>query len=305
MQLRQLELFVAVAEHGSFSRGAESSLRTQSTVSQQIAALEAEIGVRLFDRSGRGVALTAGGQVLLAQARSVLAAVAALHDAMADFNGCRRVTLTVGASNVPATYLFPQLLPESARRHPGLTLQLVSSDSRMILQRLLTGEFELAVVGDCFDLADCDFTPLGEDRLSLVVGTQHQWRGRQQISVDELLRAPLLLRAGGSGSGRALESALAALGIAAEQLTVAARFGSNEAVKEAVLAGCGAAILSLSSVRREVARGELHPVSVSGLTVTRRFWLACRKGRTLSPAAAALAALIREFPNFLPEREQS
>ena len=73
MNLRQLELFVAVAESGSFSRGAEQALRTQSTVSQQIAGLEGEFGLRLFDRTGRGVELTEGGRILLTQARRVLA----------------------------------------------------------------------------------------------------------------------------------------------------------------------------------------------------------------------------------------
>lgn len=121
MNLRQLELFVAVAESGSFSRGAENTMRTQSTVSQQIAALEAEFGLRLFDRTGRGVELTEGGRLLLEQARRVLTEMAALKQTMARFQGLEETLLTIGASNIPATYLVPRLLPELARCHPGLT----------------------------------------------------------------------------------------------------------------------------------------------------------------------------------------
>lgn len=294
MQLRQLELFVAVAERGSFSRGAESALRTQSTVSQQIAALENEVGVRLFDRTGRGAELTAAGTLFLTQARRVLTELASLRATMEAFRGGRAISIALGASTIPATYLLPRLLKEIAARHPGLTLQLICADSSAIVERLVAGEFELAVVGDSFARSGCDFAPLGLDVLVLVVGVGHPWWSRACIDQSELMQMPLLLREGGSGSGRALEGALHAAGFDPAELTVAARLGSNEAIKEAVASGFGAAFLSQSSISREVARGELREVTVTGLEVKRRFWLARRSGRSLSPGAAALAALLQE-----------
>lgn len=295
MNLRQLELFVSVAREGSFSRGAESSLRTQSTVSQQISALESELGTRLFDRTGKGVELTAAGRLLYAAADRVLGEVTTLRTEMAAFLGQGDQTLTLGASNIPATYLLPGLLPELTRRRPGLTLNVSVADSRAILDRLLAADFELGVVGEVMELSGCDFQPLAMDELRLVVAPGHRWSGVREIALSQLLDEPLLLRESGSGSGGAFTVALEGLGIDPQQLKVVARLGSNEAVREAVVGGSGAAFLSWLSVRREVARGELVTIPVHGLEVTRRLWLARRSRRTLSPAAETVAALLLEL----------
>lgn len=292
MNLRQLEVFAAVAETGSFSRAAEEVLLTQSTVSQHVAALESEMGVRLFDRTGRGAELTEAGQLFHRHARQVLVDCAELLEIMARFRGMDGPELAVGASNIPANYLIPSLLPELAARHPGVALNVVAGDSREIIDRLLRGEFTLAVVGSRFPDQGVEFTPLTTDLLLLVVGGGHPWWGRQLIDLEELATTPLLAREAGSGSGRAVEQALQAAGLSAARLRIAARLGSNEAVKQAVMAGCGAAFLSALSVQHELNRGELAAVAVTGLQVERRFWLAVRRGRSLSPAAEAFVRLL-------------
>jgi DNA-binding transcriptional LysR family regulator len=292
MNLRQLEVVAAVGETGSFSRAAEEVLLTQSTVSQHVAALEDELGVRLFDRTGRGAELTEAGQLFQRHARQVLVDCAELREIMARFRGMDGPELAVGASNIPANYLIPSLLPELAARHPGVALNVVAGDSRESIDRLLRGEFTLAVVGSRFPDQGVEFTPLTTDLLLLVVGGGHPWRGRQLIELEELAATPLLAREAGSGSGDAVEQALQAAGLSAARLRIAARLGSNEAVKQAVMAGCGAAFLSALSVQRELHRGELAAVAVSGLQVERRFWLAVRRGRSLSPAAEAFVRLL-------------
>jgi DNA-binding transcriptional LysR family regulator len=293
MNLRQLELFIAIAESGSFSRGAEQALLTQSTVSQHIASLESEVGLRLLDRTGRGAEVTAAGQLFLDHARSVLAELAALRASLASFSGLADAPLCVGASNIPGTYLIPRLLPELSRRHPGIRLTLLGGSSRAILDKLIRGEIELAVVGSHPDLPGCDFTPLAPDLLVLVVGPQHRWQGTA-ITPPQLAEEALLLRESGSGSDLALRAALSELGLDPAGLRVAARLGSNEAIKESIAGGFGAAFLSESSIRREVARGELVVVPVTGLRVTRHLWLVTRSNRTPSPAAVAFAGLLQE-----------
>lgn len=300
MNLRQLELFIAIAESGSFSRGAEKALLTQSTVSQHIASLESEVGLRLLDRTGRGAELTAAGQLFLDHARSVLSELFTLRASLASFSGLADAPLCVGASNIPGTYLIPRLLPELTRRHPGIRLTLLGGSSRAILDRLLSGEVELAVVGSHPDLPGCDFTPLTPDLLVLVVGPQHPWQQAATITPQQLAEEALLLRESGSGSDLALCAALLELGLDPAGLQVAARLGSNEAIKESIAGGFGAAFLSESSIRREVARGELMVVPVAGLRVSRHFWLASRRQRTPSPAAAAFAALLQESRREVP-----
>jgi DNA-binding transcriptional LysR family regulator len=294
VNLRQFEVFVAVAEAGSFSRAAEEVLLTQSTVSQHIAALENELEVRLFDRTGRGAELTEGGVLFRQHVRQVLAECDDLRQAMARFRGMEEPGLTVGASNIPANYLIPALLPTLAVRHPGIVLNVRAGDSREMLGQLLAGDVALAVVGDRTEHGEITFAPLLTDQMLLVVGAEHPWRNRQAVTPEELTSTPLIVREAGSGSGRAVAQALRDAGLDPGHLNIVAQLGSNEAVKQAVISGFGAAFLSSLSIRSELAHGDLHVLSLGGISVARRFWLATRRGRTLSPAAQAFVGLLAE-----------
>lgn len=297
MNLRKLEVFVAVVEAGSFSRGAEIASLTQSTVSQHIAALEEEAGLRLLDRTGQGVLLTQAGERFLKHARQVLAECAALRQAMAEVHGLTHAGLTVGASNIPANYLIPALLPSLAERYPGIALTMQAGDSRDMLDLLLADVVELVVVGSRTDHRDVEFLPLTKDLLVLAVNSSHPWSGRAAITLAELTAGPIVVRERGSGSDQALCLALRQAGCDPDRLLVAARLGSNEAVRQAVIGGFGVAFLSEISIRKELQLGELVKVPVSGFTVQRQFWLATKSRRTLSPAARVFAALVQEgFP---------
>lgn len=294
MNLRQLELFVAIAETGSFSAGAEKVSLTQSTVSQHVAALEAETGCDLFDRMARGVTLTPGGRLFMKHARRVLAERDALLQAMTGFHGLEDAEVTIGASNIPANYLVPQLLSQMRVEYPGISLRMIASDTRDVLDRLEHAEIELAVVGSRLARKTVEFQPLLNDPMALVVGTGHRWAGQERISVAELLAEPMVTRENGSGSGRSLDSALRQIGHDPEELTVAACLGSNEAVLQAVVNGFGCAFVSALSVKQSLVRKELHVLNVEGLIVERKIWLARLHARTASPAAQAFAALLHK-----------
>ncbi len=294
MTLRQLELFIAVAETGSFSRGAEAIYLTQSTVSQHVSSLEEEVGTRLLDRDRNGAFLTAAGQVFLQHARRILAERDLLLQALAAFTGLEEASLDIGASNIPANHLIPAILPVLAKQHPGIALTVQTGDSREMLDKLLSAEVELAVVGSRSGDKRIMSLPLVSDLLVLVVGPQHLWWQRQEISVEELTAALFVMREAGSGSEQALQEEFRRLGVVVEDLTVAARLGSNEAVCRTVASGFGCAFVSERSVQRELQTGELWRVSVTGMRVGRQFWLASLRGRTPSPAAQAVAELLSE-----------
>lgn len=294
MNLHRLEIFIAVADSGSFSRAAEKKLLTQSTVSQHIAALESELGTRLFDRTGRGAELTDGGRLFSQHVRQILIECADLRQTMARFQGMGDTQLTVGASNIPANYLIPELLPTLAARNPGIILKVNAGDSREIIDQLVAGEVALAIVGNRFGDEEVSYEPLTGDTLLFVVGAGHPWQGRIEVGLEELASTPLIVRESGSGSGQSTEIALQRAGFDTSRFHIIACLGSNEAVKQAVIRGFGAAFLSSLSIQREMAHGELIDLKVEGVTIERRFWLATRRGRTLSPAAHAFARLLTE-----------
>jgi DNA-binding transcriptional LysR family regulator len=294
MNLRQLELFVAVVESGSFSRGAEAASLTQSTVSQHIAALENETGLRLLDRTGQGVILTSAGELFLQHARQVLAECDRLRQAMAGFRGLQQASLNVGASNIPANYLIPAILPRLSAEHPGIAFTMQTGDSRAMLERLLADEVELAVVGSRDDDRGVDYLPLTSDLLVLAVSSQHPWSQSPTITLNDLAECPMIVRESGSGSDQALRQALRQAGFDPARLQIAVRLGSNEAVRQALLNGFGAAFLSEISIRQELKRGELVKIVVADFVVQRQFWLVTRERRTASPAARVFAALMQE-----------
>lgn len=294
MTLRQLELFIAVAETGSFSRGAEVISLTQSTVSQHIAALEEEFNAPLLDRTSKGIFLTAGGEVFLQHARRVIAERDILNQAMAGLHGLEKAALNLGASNIPANYLIPCLLPLLRQRFPGISLNMRIGDSREVLEELKAGQVELAIVGGRLDDDIYSYEPLLTDQLVMIVGPEHPLKDRLSISLKELTGESFIVREDGSGTYQALQKAFLQAGVDPESFQVIARLGSNEAVRRAVAAGLGCAFVSDLSIQNNLRHGELIKIDVEGLTIERQLWLVKLRERTASPAAMAVSDLLRQ-----------
>ncbi|TNF47585.1 MAG: LysR family transcriptional regulator [Deltaproteobacteria bacterium] len=296
MNLRQIELFVAIAEAGSFSRGADRVSLTQSTASQHMATLEDEMGTGLFDRVGRGVLLTSGGEKFLLHARRILSERDALLQSMIDFRGLGSTLLKIGASNIPANYLIPPMLVSLKENFPGITLNMITGDTHDIVARLEQTEIELAVVGNRLTSKKVEFVPLTTDSLVLIVGPKHRWRNKDFISLHDLLSEPIVIREEGSGSGQTFDNVLRLMGQNPADLKVAARLGNNEAVLQAVASGFGCAFVSELSVKYNLASGALYKVEVKDLAVDRQIWIAKLKARSDSPAALAFKeALVSHY----------
>ncbi|HKL48619.1 MAG TPA: selenium metabolism-associated LysR family transcriptional regulator [Desulfuromonadales bacterium] len=292
MTLRQLELFIAVAESKSFSQGGERLSLTQSTVSQHIAALEEEFGARLIDRTGKGVFLTRGGELFLQQARRIVAEVGNLRQTMNSFLGLKDIVLTIGASNIPANYLLPDLLGPIRKKYPGISLNVTAGDSWEILKAVKDRQVEIGFVGTRSEDPAFDFVPVCVDRLILIVGAAHPLRQSPGITLDELFEQELIIRESGSGTYQNLERALIRTGRDPGKLKILARLGSNEAVRRTVSTGLGCAFVSDLSVQEDLDRGEVYQVNIHDLQIERQLWLSTLNNRTCSPAAQALISLI-------------
>lgn len=294
MNLRQLELFLAVVEHGGFSAAARASRLTQSTISQHIAALEEEFGLQLLERSRNGVRLTEGGKILRKHAKSLVGELRATDTAIRKFRGLEQSTLRLGVSTIPATYMVSGVLARLCEQFPFLGLAVLQGDSRAAVEWLSNREIEVGVVGRKFDERGLTFAEVGQDRISLVVAPGHPWARRKAITVGDLYDGSFISREAGSGTGATVVEALRAAGVEVERLRIRAEMGGNEAIKAAVIAGLGAAFLSNVAVSRDVERGDLVIVPVTGLTIARPFYLVRRSGRHLSNAASGFWDLMLE-----------
>ncbi len=292
MDLRQLEIFVKVAELGSFSKAAEALFLTQPTVSEHIRTLEDELGVRLLDRLGRGAAVTRAGQLLLSYAKRILALSREARQAMDGFQGRMSGELLVGASTIPGEYVLPAMIGRFKEKYPDISITLLIGDSQTAIDWVAEGRAELGMVGARLPHRGVDYKELMPDEVVVVVPAAHPWHGRKQIALEELRGEPLLIRERGSGTRAAFEAALAEAGKDLGSFRIVGEMGSTQAIKQAVKAGVGVSAVSKRAVEEECKSGLLWCLRVKDLRVTRSFHLATHKERSRSPLAEAFRVFL-------------
>ncbi len=284
-----LQTFLAVLEHGGFSRAAAALRVGQSTVSLQIRALEEAAGTRLLDRLGREVRLTPAGKVLRGYAARLLTlhdeAVARVRHEETDARG--RVVVT--ASSIPAEYVLPEVLGAFRAAHPLVEVSIEVADSERALDALLSHQCDIALVGARPTDRRVSYSAVATDEVILVGPKDNRWAPSGRLSRAEFQKVPLVLREPGSGTRQTVAPFL--MKHAAGRLDV----GSTEAVKRFVLAGLGLGFSSRLAVADELADGRLVEVNLPGLPARRNLYIASTKGVTLPAAAEALMEAIKSF----------
>ncbi len=290
MNFEQLRSFRAVATEGGFSRAAESLYLTQSTVSMQVRALERELGVRLFQRLGRRVLLTPEGKSMLAYASRILSQAEAARRAMEAFRELDAGELVVGASLTIGNYLLPELFGVFRRSHPGVRLVLDIAPTYRIAERVVAGALDLGLVEAEVSDPELERLPFHTDELVLIVPPGHRWAERGWVAVADLPEEPFLEREPGSGTREIVQGRLSDQGITVTPLL---ELGSPDALKRAVRAGLGVAIVSRATVDLELQCGALKAVPVRGLELTRPFLILRHRDRYVSPVLSAFLELVR------------
>ena len=294
MNLHHLRIFAAVAEHGGFSRAAAVLRLSQPAVSKTVQQLEHEVGLPLFDRSGRSPRLTEPGMALLARARELFGVERLAEQDLDALRGLERGVLRVGASTTVATYFLPPLLASFHRAHPGVTLRVLSANTRAIARKLLEGRLDVALVEGPVAHERISVLPWREDDLVVIAPATHRLARRKRVVVADLAGEPFILREPGSGTRVVAESALAEHGV---HPGATIQLGSTEAIKQAVSAGLGIAIVSRASATDQLTLGHIAVVPLRDMTFPRALTELRLVGRSPSAPAAAFEALLRPPDN--------
>jgi DNA-binding transcriptional LysR family regulator len=290
MTLRQLECFLAVVREGSFTRAAERIHLSQPSLSEGVLDLERELGKPLFSRSRRQVRLTEAGRVFEPYAARIMATLESGTQAVTELDGLRHGSLVVGASTTPGVYVLPRLIGRFRTRYPGITLTLQIANSQAIEERVRGGHLDLGVVGGHVLGAGEQCLAAGlVDELVLIVPRRHEWARRKVIDVKRFREQPLLMREQGSATRHVTERALQQAGL---RCRAAMELDHTEAIKQAVMAGLGVALVSVHAVRGELAARHLVALRVRGLHLRRHFHVIHDEGRPLSASAEAFARLL-------------
>jgi DNA-binding transcriptional LysR family regulator len=285
MNLHQLEIFRAVAERGSVSRAAEALFLSQPGVSLQIKALEKSLGLQLFEKHGRTLRLTEAGHELLKYSERIFALLDETRQVMEELGGATRGTVKVAASTTAGIYVVPPALGAFHRANPQIKLTLDVVNRITAQERLLNDEVDLAVMGLIEHPQDLEVAAFAPNELVVIAAPDNPLTRRRQIPLEALAGETLLLREQGSGTRTDVEAMLAQRGI---EVSVMMELRSSGAIKQAVAAGLGVAVMPLGALELELLAGRVAVLDVAGFPVMRSWSLARRPGRRLSAAAEAL-----------------
>ncbi len=297
MEIRQLRYFVGVSEAGSLLKASGRLHVAQPALGQQIAALEAEVGVRLFDRSSRGMTLTDAGKVFLDHARVVLADVERARTAVHDSAAVPCGEVALGLTTTVALVATMPILRACRAELPQVRLKLVEAYSGFLGERLQSGRLDLALLyGEAVE-AGLSKRPLLDDELVFITCAKNS-RLPKALPLTELARWPLVLPGHEHGLRRIIDDACAPLKL---ELDVVAEIESLSSVKRAVEEGIGSTILPFGSVAQEVAEGRLRIATIDNPRMVRRVVCATHGARPVSAACAAVTGLVQRVLHEMVE----
>ena len=293
MEIRQLRAFVAIAESGTFTAGAERVHVTQAAVSMQIRQLELETGVKLFIRAPRNVILTEAGEKLLERALHILREHDAALEEIAELAGAKRGRLRIGSASAGVTSdLLPRILKELRKRHAQSDISVSSGTSESLVQQILAGELDIAFVSLPVAARGIHTERLNEDQLVAIASSRHQLARQKTVSAYALAGERLILGERGGNTRRLIDEFFAQAGV---KPTVAMELSRQAAIKRMVEEDMGVGIVPLQSVREEVEKGRLVRWWIEGAQINWELGVARLSGGYESPILHTFLKLCQKF----------
>lgn len=297
ISLRQLQIFNAINRQGSFTRAAEELSLTQPTVSIQIKKLEQNIGSPLFEHVGKQLYLTDVGKILKNHARQILENLESLEIEIADLHGLKSGVLRLAVVST-AKYFAPAELGRFCDKYPGVDVELAVANRENLLRRMADNLDDLYIMARPPESEDVKFEPYRNNPLVVLAPSNHPLANEKNINPSLLTDYRMIVREPGSGTRLAVDEFFREHGIV---LNTRMELGSNEAIKQAVMANLGISILSHHVMREEEEHGRLKILDVDGFPIQWQWYVGYVKGKQLS----AIAQAYLEFINAEEKIEQS
>ncbi|MCX8084177.1 MAG: selenium metabolism-associated LysR family transcriptional regulator [Calditerrivibrio sp.] len=297
MDFKQIEAFVYVAKYKSFSRAAEKMLLSQPTVSTHINTLEEELGIKLFDRLSREVVLTESGQVFYDYAVDMIDLRERSIEAIKEFLNEISGNIKIGSSTIIAEFILPSIIKEFNNKYPKTFFTMDIASSQMIIQRLVDGILDLAIVARKIPKKDLEYKTILKDRIVLAVNKEHPFYSRNNVFLDEIINEKFVIREVGSGTRAAVEYALKSKGYDFESLNATAIMSSTHGIIHSVKNGLGIAFVSELALIKDVCSNDIRGIPIVDLVVEKDIFLAYNKRKTSKKLIKSFLELIQNY-NF-------
>lgn len=288
--LHQLKVFDTIARNGSITKAAEELHLTQPAVSIQLKNFQEQFEIPLTEVLGRKLYLTSFGQEIANVGRKILEESDLIHAKqmahLGQLSGNLRITVVSTGK-----YIMPYLLTDFLKMHPGVELQMQVTNKQDVVASLEKNEVDFSLISVMPERLSLEAIPLMRNKLYLVGNTFLPNMSEKTNTLDVIKEVPLIYREEGSGTRRVMENFIAKNNIT---LRKKLELSSNEAVKQAVMAGLGYSIMPLIGIHYELEQELLHIIPVTGLPILSQWQLVWPKGKRFSPAAQAYLEYIQQ-----------
>jgi len=292
LNIENLKMFCLVVDEGSISQAARLSYVSQPGVTRQIHQLENYYGTLLFDRSEGKMTVTETGRLLYPFAKAIVNDFNRSKEVIKQVIGESNASLRVGASLTIGEYLLPSLLGSFKKQSPEIKVTLTIKNTPSVLEELTNGVIDLALVEGIVESKNFNVEKFAEDELVLVYPSDHPWRGRTEINIEELANERMIWRESMSGTRLIVESALRDYGVL-DRIESYMEIGSTQAIKSTVEAGLGVSILPRLTVARELEQGFLNEIKMTGVNIKRNLWLVKKAQRFPSSGISSFVEFIQ------------
>ena len=290
--LRQLRSVRAIQNRAKISSAAKDLGLTAPAVTLQLQQLEAEVGLPLFDRTPEGMRPTAAGLAVLEAARAIDERLRLLNEEIASISEGKAGNLKLGVVST-AKYFAPRLIAAFLKQHPGIHIDLFVGNRADTIAALKRHDLDTALMGRPPRDVPVRSLMFGDHPFVIIAPADHPLAGKHNISKAEIAQQRFLIREPGSGTRTSLEIYFADVPEKLDDLGT--EMGSNETIKQAVMAGLGIAFISAHTIEQELQLKRLVILDVEGMPITRQWFGVSRLDRSISPA-------MRAFNDFLTRK---
>jgi DNA-binding transcriptional LysR family regulator len=292
MDFGQLQAFIQVAAHRSFSRAAEVLQLTQPSITARIQALERELGEEMFERGGRGVRLTDAGTIFLPYAERMLQMLREAKEGVEEVRSVQAGSLRLGSALTISTYVLPRILRTFHSRYPGVEVVVHTGWSEQVLNMLLSDEVQVGLVRALIH-PDVETIGLYTDEVILVANPDHPFAAGRQATIEEVGSQPFILTNRGSSYYGIIHGFFRQAGVVPN---VTMELDSMEATKRMVEEGLGIALLPRVCLERELKQGLLAEIAITNApAISRQIALIYRKSRKQARTVQAFLEVLRSI----------
>lgn len=307
ISLRQLEAFIKVAEHRSFSKAGDELFLSQSTISSHVAQLEQSLQVTLIKRrEKKNIELTEEGQRAYRAAQIIINQAEMLQN-MFRKEEADQPLISIAASTVPSSYILPGIMTGFSDIRPECRFSVLDGDSSFALERLQNGEAVFAFVGTSSRKTIFSYHTVCRDRMVLITPNNKEFAEKREMGVlgKELLEWPMIMRESGSGTRRETDNYLKSIGMSSADLNVAGYMNNIEGIKSMVAAGKGTTILSERAAADAIRDGRVLCFDLEEDGPYRDIYIAYLKNRSFTQTEQAFLNYVRNRSGEKPKQNKN